>query len=105
MDLSAISLSALRAAGTSSAVRANNVANLNSDGFKAQRVNLEDQREGGVRVSGLATSQEPTVPNGSNVQLDRELTQAVVDGGAYQAGLALAKAADEVLGQALDLKA
>lgn len=104
MDLTSIGLSALRAAGTGSAVRANNIANVNTDGYQSKRVNLEDQQQGGVRVASLTTSQEPTVPNGSNVELAQEFTQNLVDAGAYQAGLQVLKLADEMLGQALDLR-
>lgn len=105
MDLTSIGLSALRAASTGTAVRANNIANVSTDGYQAKSVNLEDQKEGGVRVASLTTSQEPTVPNGSNVELAQEFTQNMVDAGAYKAGLAILKTADEILGQALDLKA
>ena len=105
MDLTSIGLSALRAASSSVAVRANNIANLNSDGYQAKSVNLEDQQVGGVRVASLTTSQEPTVPNGSNVELAQEFTQNIVDAGAYRAGLKVLEVADEVKGQALDLKA
>lgn len=105
MDLTAIGLSALRAASTGSAVRANNLANLNTDGYQAKRVNLEDQEQGGVRVASLTTSLDPTVPGGSNVELAQEFTQNIVDAGAYKAGLKVLQLADEVLGQALDLKA
>ena len=105
MDLTSIGLSALQAASIGSAVRANNIANVNTDGYQAKRVNLEDQGVGGVRVASLTTNLDPTVPNGSNVELAQEFTQNIIDVGSYRAGLAILKTADELLGQALDLKA
>jgi flagellar hook protein FlgE len=105
MDLTSIALSALQASSFGGAVRANNIANVNSDGYKAKRVNYEDQEVGGVRVASLTTSEEPTVPNGSNVELAEEFTQNIIDVGTYKAGIALLKTADDLLGYTLDLKA
>lgn len=105
MDLTAIGLSALRTAALGEAVRANNVANVNSDGFRAKRLEREDQPTGGVRASGLTASPEPPVPGGSNVDLAKEFTDNAVDSAGYKAGLKLLQVADEQLGQALDLKA
>jgi flagellar basal body rod protein FlgG len=96
MDLTAISLSALRTAGLGSAVRAN---------YQAKRLEQEDQAQGGVRPAGLFASPDPTVPNGSNVDLAVEFTEGLVDTATYQAGLRVLRTADELLGQTLDLKA
>jgi flagellar basal-body rod protein FlgB len=57
---------------------ANNIANVNTPGYHAQRVLFEDElarsiRQGDGRVAPItATSLEPTQLNGNNVNLDTE---------------------------------
>ena len=104
MDTFSIALSGLQAASKGVAVTANNVANINSKDYKAKRLDLEEQREGGVQESSLAESQEPAVPGGSNVDLATEITHLMTQSHAYQANLKVMKAQNELLGQAMDLK-
>jgi flagellar basal-body rod protein FlgB len=57
---------------------ANNIANVNTPGYRAQRVTFEDalaesvQRGSGVAAARTQLSLEPTRQDGSNVNLDTE---------------------------------
>jgi flagellar basal-body rod protein FlgC len=104
MDAFSIAISGLQAASTGVSVTANNVANINSKDYKAKRLDLEEQKEGGVQESQLVESQEATVPGGSNVDLATEITNLMTQSHAYQANLKVMKAQNELLGQALDVK-
>ncbi|BDU76357.1 flagellar basal body rod C-terminal domain-containing protein [Mesoterricola sediminis] len=87
------------------AVAAGNVANLNSDGYRARRLQQADLAQGGVRATGLTESQEPLAPGGSNVDLATEAVALKTDGVAYKANLKVIQAEQEMLGTALDMKA
>jgi len=104
VDPFSIALSGLQAASTGVSVTANNLANINSKDYKAKRLNLEEQQEGGVREASLTESQEPTVPNGSNVDPAVEITNLMTQSHAYQANLKVMKTQNELLGLAMDLK-
>ena len=104
MDAFAISLSGLQAASTGVSVTANNVANVNSKDYRAKRLDLEEQREGGVQESSLTESQESTVPGGSNVDLATEFTNLMVQSNAYGANLKVIQTQNQILGTAMDLK-
>lgn len=57
---------------------ANNIANINTPNYHAQRVQFEDALAASVSAGDgqaaatVTTSQEPTQPNGNNVNLDTE---------------------------------
>lgn len=104
MDTYSVGLSGLNAASLGMGVTANNVANANSDGYKAKRLDLEESREGGVQESRLAESQEPTVPGGSNVDYATEMTNMMTQSGSYAANLQVMKTQDEMLGQLMDMR-
>jgi len=105
MNATSIALSGLQAASMGFGVTANNVANVNSVDYKAQRLDLEEQQEGGVRASALKESQEPTEQGGSNVDLATEFTNSMLQASTYQANLKVMEAQKQVLGMTLDLKA
>ncbi|WP_005035507.1 flagellar basal body rod protein FlgC [Holophaga foetida] len=104
MATTAISLSGLNAASQGLAVTANNVANANTDGYRAKRLDLEEQQEGGVQASKLTESQEPTGPGSSNVDYATEMTSLMTQSGAYAANLQVMKTQDQMLGQFMDMK-
>jgi len=85
-------------------VQANNVANQQSDGFKAKRVDLVAEASGGVRVSGLSEDPTPAGPGVSNVDLATETVQGMGFEVMYKANLKVIKAQDELLKSTLDLK-
>jgi flagellar basal-body rod protein FlgC len=87
------------------ALSANNVANLNTDGYKAKSLQQEDLQQGGVRATGVRESQAPTNPGGSNVDLATEAVSLDTQGISYQADLKFLQVQQNLLGTALDLKA
>jgi flagellar basal-body rod protein FlgC len=105
MDGFGIALSGLRAASAGLAVQANNVANLQSDGFRAKRVGFVAEPGGGVRVQGAPEDPAPGVPGASNVDLASEAVQGMGFDLMYKANLKVLKAEDERLKATLDLKA
>ncbi len=105
MDVNSIGLSGLNAAALGVSVTANNIANVNTKDFKAQRLDQEDLAQGGTRPAALRESQEPPMPEGSNVDLASEFTNLITQSGAYQANLKVLQTQSQMLGSALDLKA
>jgi flagellar hook protein FlgE len=105
MAVNSVGLSGVNAAALGIAVTANNVANVNTKDFKAKRLEQADLAQGGTRPAGLSESQEPPVPEGSNVDLASEFTNLIAQGGAYQANLKVIETQNQMLGAAMDLKA
>ncbi len=119
-------ISALTAFGTSMAVTANNIANINTNGFKASQTHLETGDQGqGVQVSEIrrSTSEGPLVPSlervenaetgevsteyqyveGSNTDLAREMVGMMSTQNAYDANAAAIRTQDQMTGTVLDL--
>jgi flagellar basal-body rod protein FlgC len=120
-----LGLSALGAYTTRARVSANNIANVNTDGFKASRADLETGPDGqGVRVSRIAedTSAGPMVQSlvptadpltgrietetqwveGSNTDIPREMVNLMTSERAYAANAATIRTWDEMVGTVLD---
>jgi len=87
MDGISASLSGVQAAGQSIALSANNVANLNSSGYRAQSLVQENLPQGGVFGAAVQQSQAPVAPGGSNVDLGTEAVNLDTQGLSYQANL------------------
>ncbi len=106
-------LSALRALGKKFEVTANNVANVNTDGFKKSRAILKEARPSGVTISveqvntpgGLLAPDEGTadIRESSNVAVEEEMVGLITTGHAYTANVKVLKAGEEMLGTLLDL--
>ncbi|MEJ2102935.1 MAG: flagellar basal body rod C-terminal domain-containing protein [Desulfobacterales bacterium] len=106
-------VSALRAFVTKLGVTADNIANVNTDGFKKNRATLQEDRNGGVRVE-ITRDESPgfvydRVQNGkeseietSNVDLSEEIPDLMITKRAYQANIKSLEAQDELLGSLLD---
>jgi flagellar basal-body rod protein FlgC len=107
-------LSALRAYGTKMGVIADNVANLNTDGYKKNRAVLKE----GPNQSVAVDIQQVDTPGAvyerydgherveketSNVDLAEELPAMITTQHAYTANLKVLQARDEVLGSLLDV--
>jgi flagellar basal-body rod protein FlgC len=105
MDGIAASLSGLQTAGQSIALSANNVANLNSAGYRAQSLAQATLPQGGVYGAAVQQSQAPLNPGGANVDLATEAVNLDTQGTAYQADLKFLQVQNNVLGTALDLNA
>ncbi|MBZ2172521.1 flagellar basal body rod protein FlgC [Nitratidesulfovibrio sp. SRB-5] len=125
-------LSALDAFGTSMAVTANNVANMNTDEFRASDVRLQtgpasqngqDGQERGVQVAEIrqSTTEGPlrmdlrrvvhadgsvTVETGaiegSNTDVANEMVSMLTDQRAFEANAAVVRARDEMTGILVD---
>ena len=106
-------LSSLRAHDRKMAVNANNIANVNTNGFKRDQAVLEEAGEGDVRVTlrkDLSPAPEdplaPDAPDAekelSNVDLADEMTGMIPTEIGYKANLKTLQARDEMIGTLLD---
>lgn len=106
-------LSALRAFGQKLGVTANNIANVNTNGFKKSRVDLEEASPSGVNVSisrvntpgaYLTPERETGEPReSSNVSVDEEVVSLITTKQAYTANLKTIEAEEETLGTLFDI--
>jgi flagellar basal-body rod protein FlgC len=106
-------LSSLQAHDRKLNVNANNIANVNTNGYKRDRALLEEGRPGEVRVT-LSKDQspapeDPLAPDApglekelSNVDLADELTGMIPTEIGYKANLKTIRARDELIGTLLD---
>lgn len=127
MKIGSYAANAMNAFSTSVAVSANNIANSNTDGFKASRTSLESGPNGeGVRVAavtedpsagpmvpGLVTSENATtgrietqrqMVEGSNTDLPTEMVNLIVNENAYGANANVVRTDDEMTQTVLDMK-
>lgn len=109
-------LSALQAFGTKIQSNANNIANINTDGYKKTRVTLANTPPTGVQAQvEKTTTAGPTVyqegPDGpetvelSNVDLGSELPEMGLNSIYYTANLKTIQTENEMVGSLLKLKA
>jgi len=109
------SLSALDAFQTKLDKTAENLANIGTDGYKAKRVLLADNGNGGVAarverdqekgpVALEVTGGKETAVEKSNVNLASEMTDLLATKTAFKANLKALEAADELVGALLDIK-
>jgi flagellar basal-body rod protein FlgC len=96
------SLSALNAYADRSAVTANNVANVNTDGYQASQGNTVETATGGVKLEISSTGAQST--NGTNnVDITKETVDKITTEAAQAANVEVAKLQDQNLGTLLDL--
>lgn len=106
-------LSAISAFSVKMKVTANNVANVNSDGFKKSRTTLKEGSFGGVEpvVDQVDTpgttkliyeSGQVREVEASNVDLAEEFTDSISTQTGFKANLKTIQAFDEMLGTLLD---
>ena len=107
-------ISALKALVTKMGVTADNIANVNTDGFKKNRAILKEDQNGGVRVeisrenrpgfryAGVENDQV-VEKEAFNVDLAEEIPDLMVTKRAYQANLKTIETQDEMLGSLLDI--
>ncbi len=105
------SISGMQAAFKMLDVSAHNTANINTDGFKRQRINLTENAIGGV-TSTVETSTDPgpsylsgngTVVEGSNADIGEEIVNQMIAQRYLSANIASLKTADEMYGSLLDI--
>lgn len=93
---------------------ANNVANVNTDGFKKTRVTLSEQDPQGVTANAekietpgpLVTEQTPDgeqLVEKSNVELSEELPNLMLSRRFFEANLKTIQTEEEMLGSLLDI--
>ena len=104
MDVVGIALSGLSAASAGLVAQAGNVANQQTDGYKAKRVDLVAEASGGVRVSGVSEDPTPAGPGASNVDLATEAVQGMSLEVMYKANLKVLKTQSELDKATLDLR-
>lgn len=107
---------ALNAFGARLNVQANNIANVNTDGFKKSRTDMKDvapegvrntyqqiDTPGGVRIE--ETEQGSKAVETSNVEIAEEMPQMMVSQRGFEANLATVRTKDQMLGTLIDIVA
>ncbi len=107
-----IARTGLVAAGARVGRAAHNVANVNTDGFKGERVVTEELREGGVTYTAVPTeAPAPTYDRdgrevtGSNTDIVQETVEQMGAANAFKANLAVIETDAEMQKALIDLKA
>ncbi len=106
-------VSALRAFVTKLGVTADNIANVNTDGFKKSRATLHEDQNGGVRDEisrdnspgfryDVVENDDVVEKETSNVDLTEEIPDLMLTKRSYQANLKTLETQDEMLGSLLD---
>jgi flagellar hook protein FlgE len=95
-SIGTISGNALQAFSTSQQVTAHNVANLNTEDFKASRVTFQENANGGVTATATKTQ--------DTVNISREAVNLLTNTEGFKANLTVLKTADEMTKQLLSIK-
>ena len=106
--MSDTNLSALSALGTVQQVSANNIANVNTDGFEASSVVLESGPDDqGVQVAAIHqnTNAGPMIGGvqGSNTDITTEMVGMMKTSHAFSANVAAIRASEEMTGHLLNM--
>jgi flagellar basal-body rod protein FlgC len=106
--MSDANISALTALSTVQQVSANNIANVNTDGFKASSVELASGPGGrGVEVASIRESSAPGSMVGgvetSNTDLGREMVDMITTSHAFSANTTFVRAQEEMTGHLLNM--
>lgn len=101
------SIAGMSTAARRLAVSAHNVANSQTEGFRAQRAINGETTGGGVEVVEIRdTPAVPEVSEGvvrSNVDLTTEVTNQIIDRTSYTVNAKMLRAQDDVTGSLLDI--
>ncbi len=108
------SLTALRAFSTRMEVTANNIANMQSEGYRKKKALLQETSNGGVKAEVVRienpASSIAQAEKGSEAQQDRsnedlaeEISEMIVTKHGYSANLEAIKAQDDMVGEALNI--
>lgn len=109
-------LSALRSFSTGIQSNANNIANMNTDGYKKTRVLMAETENGGVEatvdkvnspgpVALRPTDKGQEEVELSNVDLAEEMPDMILNENLYKANLKTVQVENEMIGNLLDMKA
>ena len=89
--------SALQAFSTGQQVTAHNVANMNTDEFKASKATFQENGKGGVRATVSSTQ--------DTVDISREAVNLLSNSAGFKTNLKVLQAADEMSRELLSIKA
>jgi flagellar basal-body rod protein FlgC len=108
MDVFGVALSGMQAAQTQLLVGADNIANLNTPGFKSSRVDLAEGPGGGVQVADIQKDNTPGPlgpdgEEGSNVDVASEMVGLSQARTLYTANAMVVRTADQMTGTLLDI--
>lgn len=101
------SIAGMNAAIRRLVVSANNIANSQTEDFKAQRAISGETTGGGVEI--VEIQETPAMPEASgeaspsNVNLTTEITNQIVDSNTYEANAKMLKAQNDTIGTLLDI--
>jgi flagellar hook-associated protein FlgK len=98
MVISSISLSGMQAAQVQLQSAANNIANVQTPGYKRQEVIQETRSQGGVKTSVTQTLQE-------NDSIEKDLIKQMQAEGLFKANASIFKATDRMIGTLLNEQA
>ena len=90
-------LSAIAAYGTGLNVTANNIANMNTPGFKPTSAVMNEDVNGGVKVT-LSQSQD------AEVDIAKEMVDMMIEKTVIQANVKTLQTGDEILKSLIDIK-
>lgn len=96
-SISDIAGSALQAFSTGQQITANNVANLNTDGFKASKATFQENGTGGVSATVTSTQ--------DSVDISREAVNLLINTQSFKANLNVLKTDDEMSKVLFNIKA
>ena len=93
---------------------ANNVANIETDGYKKERVTMEEQKPSGVKANVEKidtpgpqvleqTERGEVLVEKSNVELAEEMPNLLITQRSFEANLKMLKTEDEMVGSLLDV--
>ena len=103
MDGINASVSGMQTAAKRLNITANNVANLQTEGYQAKRAINGDTASGGVDIVEIQSSEAPATPSSSNVDLTTEVSHQIIDKNTYEANAKMLKAQYDTLGTLLDI--
>lgn len=114
MQAFGIALTALAAFDKKLDVTANNVANANTNNFKKSRVELQENADGGVKVT-ISRDNSPGIelnPNAqtgelqqtSNVTMEEEIADQIITRYSYEANVLTIKTGEEMQKELLNIK-
>ena len=107
--IGSIASSGLRAESRRLEQSAHNVANVNTDGYEAARVESRSEAHGGVSTAVYTRQGLPapaaTTPGSSTTDLAEETVTQMSSQRAFQANIAVLRTADAMLGELVDRKA
>lgn len=112
-DAFGIALTALRAFDKKLDLKANNIANANTDKFKKSRMDLQEATSGGAQVTieqintpgiSLGTNEKTGKEReSSNVTMEEEFVDQMVTQYAFESNMLTVKTADEIQKSLLDI--